>query len=176
MEHWPHSPPHWTANQGTYMVTAGTYRKLHHFRCPERLTILQNNLISCANEFNWSLQAWAVFSNHYHFVASAPKDPQNLNIFINKLHGITARIVNERDGTPGRQVWHQFWDTRLTFERSYLARLNYVKQNPVRHKLVENAAEYTWCSANWFQKTASRAFQKTVESFKIDNVNVYDDF
>jgi putative transposase len=31
---------------------------------------------------------------------------------------------------------YEFWDTRLTFEKSWFARLNYVHQNPVKHGLV----------------------------------------
>jgi len=31
------------------------------------------------------------------------------------------------------ELWYEFWDTHLTFEKSWLARLNYVHQNPVKH-------------------------------------------
>jgi len=37
---------------------------------------------------------------------------------------------------------YEFWDTRLTFEKSWLARLNYVHQNAVKHELVSIANEY----------------------------------
>jgi putative transposase len=57
-----------------------------------------------------------------------------------------------------------------------MARLNYVNQNPVKHGLVKCASDYTWCSASWFEKTASKPFNKAVSSFKIDKVNVIDDF
>jgi len=64
----------------------------------------------------------------------------------------------------------------LTFERSWLARLNYVHQNPVKHGVVPVANQYPWCSAAWFERTASPAQVKTIYSFKTDRVNVYDDF
>jgi len=51
-----------------------------------------------------------------------------------------------------------------------------VHENPVHHGLVRTATAYPWCSAGWFERTASRAFQSTVSSFKIDRVKVYDDF
>ena len=54
-------------------------------------------------------------------------------------------------------MWHNFWDTKLTFEKSYLARLNYVHQNAVKHVLVPAANQYRWCSAAWFEQTATRA-------------------
>jgi putative transposase len=58
----------------------------------------------------------------------------------------------------------------------YLARLNYVHQNPVRHGLVPVANQYPWCSAAWFERTASEAMVKSIYLFKIDQVRVMDDF
>jgi putative transposase len=84
--------------------------------------------------------------------------------------------VNKLDGAAGRAVWYRCWDTRLTYEKSYLARLAYVHTNPVKHGLVADAREYRWCSAAWFAEKSERAFYETVMSFKTDRVNVYDDF
>ena len=38
---WPHAPTHQLSVRGTYMVTAATYLKAHHFRDPKRLDVLQ---------------------------------------------------------------------------------------------------------------------------------------
>ena len=92
------------------------------------------------------------------------------------LHTKTARWVNRLDGTINRQVWHNFRETRLAYQRSYLARLNYVHQNPVRHGLVPVANQYRWCSAAWFERIASAAQVKSIYRFKIDQVRVEDDF
>ena len=37
MENWPHAPAHQLCEAGTFMVTAGTYRKEHFFRARERI-------------------------------------------------------------------------------------------------------------------------------------------
>lgn len=176
MTHWPHAPPHSLQNGGVYIVTAGTYLKVHHFNTPERLMFLHDSLLSLAEAFGWQLHAWAVFSNHYHFVAYAPKDPSNLSVWIAKLHHSTAVVVNRYDQAPNRQVWHQFRDTNITIHTSYLARLNYVHQNPVKHGLVLRASEYQWCSANRFEMTASRSFVRSVYSFDYTKVKIPDDF
>jgi putative transposase len=87
-----------------------------------------------------------------------------------------ARELNRRHDRAGRTVWHNFWDAELTFEKSYLARLNYVHQNAVKHGLVRVANQYPWCSAAWFDRTATPAQIKTIYSFKIDTVRVHDDY
>ncbi len=154
------------------MVTAGTYQKRHHFRSPDRLSLLVEQLQSLSQSYGWQLQAWAVFSNHYHFVAISPGDPASLPNFLRHLHSVTAHEVNRQDNAEGRKVWHSYWDKHLTFERSYLARLNYVHQNAVRHGIVPIATRYRWCSAGWFEQNADRAFYKVVMSFKIDRLDV----
>ena len=171
---WSHAPPHWTHAPGIYFVTASTLRHEPHFRGATMLDFLESTLLACLEDGGWKLQAWAVFPNHYHFVASHGREARALSKILGKVHMLTAKQANLRDVTPGRQVWFNYRDTHLTFEKSWLARLAYVMGNPVRHGLVMKAEQYRWCSAAWFSKNATRAFVKTVESFKTDRIKVED--
>jgi len=173
---WPHAPVHRLSEHGTYIVTTGTLHKEHWFRGPERLDLLESALLQILKGYGWQLEAWAVFSNHYHFVGHSACGAKQLGLVLKHLHADTSRELNRLDGTPGRAVWHNFWDTRLTFEKSYLARLNYVHQNAVKHGLAPVANQYRWCSAGWFERTATRAQIRTIYSFKTDRLNVQDDF
>ena len=176
---WPHAPTHQLAGRGAYFVTASTYQKAHHFHGAKRLGVLHRGLLTVTGEFGWRLEAWVVFSNHYHFVAHSPvnaADASSLSAMLSHLHVKTAEWVNKLDGIPGRRVWFNFWDTRLTHQRSYLARLNYTHQNAVKHGLVPVACQYPWCSAAWFERSASPAFVKSIYRFKVDHVSVADDF
>lgn len=174
---WPHAPRHELSERGTYFVTAATYRKQHHFRTTTRLDVLQRGLLTVARDCSWRLEAWAVFSNHYHFVGSYEgndENAQSLESMLTRLHRRTAIWINRLENNAGRIVWHNYWDTQLTFERSYLARLNYVHQNAVRHGLVPAASQYSWCSARWFEREASPAMVNSIYRFKVDNVRVDD--
>ncbi len=174
---WPHAPTHQLSDAGTYFVTSGAYRKDHFFRGGKRLSVLQRGLLKLAARFGWRVEAWAVFSNHIHFVAHSPEDgAESLRELLTILHRETAIWVNKLDKSPARKVWHNFRETRLTFEKSYLARLNYVHQNPVRHGLVPIASRYPWCSATWFEQVATPAQVRTIYSFKTDSLTVYDEY
>ncbi|MBA4149639.1 MAG: transposase [Verrucomicrobia bacterium] len=176
---WPHAPEHRLSVRGTYFVSAGTYLRQHHFRGKTRLSVLHRGLLKVATDFGWRLEAWAVFSNHYHFIGHSPVDAdtaESLSRMLGYLHEKTAKWVNRLDTESGRKVWHNYRETRLTYEKSYLARLNYVHQNPVKHGLVPVANQYPWCSACWFERTATPAQIKTVYRFKTDQLNVPDDF
>jgi len=158
------------------MVTASTLHKQPLFRGNELLNLLQQHLFALGEKFEWKLQAWALFPNHYHFIAKAPTDARTLKIFVRQLHSLTARELNRIDGCSGRQVWFQYWDTCLTYEKSYYARLNYVMNNPVHHGLVSVASTYKFCSAGWFETEADLGFVNKVKSFKYDQVKVQDEF
>ncbi|MFZ4764278.1 MAG: hypothetical protein ACOYMN_04930 [Roseimicrobium sp.] len=93
---WPHAPPHRLSAAGAFMVTAGTYGKVHLFT----------------------------------------------------------------DG-PGLRMLH---DALLTVA------------NPVRHGIVPVANLHPHGSAAWFERTAELSFVRTVYSFKMDALNVQDEF
>ncbi len=141
------------------------------------MRVLHRGLLTVARDFGWRLEAWAVFSNHYHFVAHSPAEgAETLSHMLGRLHEKLAKWVNKLDNAKGRQVWFNFRETRLTYEKSYLARLNYVHRNPVKHKLVLVANQYPWCSATWFERTATSAQVKTIYGFKTDKLQIYDEY
>jgi len=173
---WPHAPVHRLNEHGIYFVTAGTLHKQHLFNTPPQLDLLERMLLRPAKEHGWQLEAWALFANHYHFVARGGPDCKPMGDFLREFHSRSAIALNKLDAVAGRAVWHNFWDTKLTYQFSYLARLNYTHQNPVKHGLVPVANQYPWCSAAWFERTASPAQVKTIYSLKIDQVRVDDDY
>ncbi len=173
---WHHSPMHVFVPSSTYMVTGGTYKKQPFFQGERRLSFLLEQLFLCAKRYTWQLQAWCILPNHYHFISMAPAEVARLSDFVRDFHSRTALYVNELDGTPSRKVWFQYWDTCITFEKSYYARLNYVHNNAVKHQIANVATEYPFCSARWFEQNVESSFYRMASSFKYDKLNVVDDF
>ncbi len=173
---WHHTPVHWFVPGANYMITAGTYYKYRHFHSDVPLSFLQQTLLDTCAHYGWEVQAWSVFSNHYHCVARAPDDGTSLSRLTRNLHAKTAVYINRLDDLHGRKVWHDYWDTCLTYRRSSLARLAYVMNNPVRHGLANTAEDYPYCSAAWFALHAPPTLQKQISSFKHDKVNVRDEY
>src|ERR1051326_740429 len=146
---WPHAPVHRLSENAVYIVTSGTIYKQHFFDSNSKLDLVERMLLSMSKQHGWQLEAWAVLSNHYHFIARGNPRATNLGDFLQKFHYDSACAVNELDKAAGRRIWYNFRDTRLTNQYSYLARLHYVHCNPVKHKLVPIANQYPWCSAAW---------------------------
>ena len=72
-------------------------------------------------------------------------------------------------------MWHNYRESHLTLQRGYLARLNYMHNNPVHHGLVGRSREYEWCSASAFERTCTEAWVNTIYSFKFDEIVAADD-
>ncbi|MGJ8634837.1 MAG: REP-associated tyrosine transposase [Luteolibacter sp.] len=175
--HWPHAPPHWLNRGGYYFVTASTFHRRPMFDSAEKLDVVTDLLVETAKRFEWTLRAWAVLSNHYHFLAEAPgENGESLRDWLREFHRLAAIKVNQVDGEEGRRIWMNFRETAITHQTSFLARLKYVNENPVKHGLVDVATEYKWCSATWFEKNAPVSFQKSVGRFKTDRLMIEDDF
>ena len=106
---WPHAPPHWLCNGGFYFVTASTYHREKIFDSEEKLDEVTRLLVETAHRFGWSLRAWAVFTNHYHFLAESPKGSgESLRQWLSVFHRSSAIAINQIDGTEGRRIWMNF--------------------------------------------------------------------
>jgi putative transposase len=109
------------------MITAGTFQKALHFQTDERLKFLHDHLLTLAKKYGWTLQSWAVFANHYHFIARSPQDPTNLAFFLSHLHVTVASYVNDKDNCPGRRALAEL--LQLEGRHFWILKLNMIKQN-----------------------------------------------
>ncbi|HEX5839094.1 MAG TPA: transposase [Anaerolineales bacterium] len=173
---YPHNPPHYFVPNAIYMVTGAILHNQHLLFDDRRKQIVLEVLLSRSQALGWNMEAWAILHNHYHFIARAPESAATLSKLIRQLHSITAIELNKWDQTPGRQVWFNYWDTCITYERSYLARLHYVLMNPVKHGLAQNPADYSYCSYKRFIEQRGDDLKKMVFNQPIDQVNVFDEF
>ena len=173
---YPHNPPHLFRPRAIYMVTGAILWKRHLLDRDEKKQHFCETLFERATLLGWEIEAWAVLSNHYHFVAQAPEEATTLKSLIQAVHSISSKYVNRLDGTPGRRVWYNYWDTCITHETSYLARLHYVHLNAMKHGVVDRAEDYPFCSYRWFIENAERDFCHRVLAQPCDFLHVKDDF
>jgi putative transposase len=175
---WPQAPPHRLQEAGVYFLTARAVERRHILEANDMKDWFQATLFALTEEFGWTLEAWAILSNHYHFIGHSPETAdgaESLRTMVRKLHSLTTKELNRREGKPGRtRLWHNFRETHLTQQRGYLARLHYVHQNAVLHGLVKVGSNWKWCSARAFKAAVTPAWVKTISSFKYDQIATND--
>ena len=159
-----------------YFLTARARHNRHLLGDDSMKDWFQQKLLDLAVEFGWRLEAWSVLANHYHFVAHSPEGSgesgaESLREWVRKLHSLTTKELNRREHRPGRtRLWHNFRETRLDRQASYLARLHYVHYNAAHHGLVARGCDWKWSSANRFERAVSSAWVNTVTSFRFDKI------
>ncbi|HEY5729244.1 MAG TPA: transposase [Anaerolineales bacterium] len=173
---YPHNPPHWFVSNAIYMVTGSTLYKKPFLDNEEKRANFLETLFERTKIWGWVLHAWAVMVNHYHFIAQSPENALSLKMLMQGLHSINAKFVNRMDGTPGRRIWYNYWDTCLQTETSYYMRMNYVLLNPMKHGLVENPDDYPFSSYRYFVENTELEFRTMVLSQPIDDLQIEDEF
>jgi REP-associated tyrosine transposase len=173
---YPHNPPHYFVSNAMYMITGAVLQNQALLNENRKREFVLETLLERAKVLGWNLQAWAILNNHYHFIAQAPNNANTLSKLIRQLHSLTAIQLNRWDKTPGRQVWFNYWDSCITFEKSYLARLRYVHMNPIKHRLVDDALDYPFCSYRWFVEQGNDHLKEQVFKQPIDALKIFDNF
>jgi len=173
---YPHNPPHYFVPNAMYIVTGAILHNKRILKSDKHKLLVMDILLERATHWKWDLEAWVILENHYHFIARAPENALTLEKLIRQIHSKSAVQLNKLDKTLGRKVWYNYWDTCITLETSYYARLHYVHLNPVKHGLAENAEDYPFCSYRWFLEKAEDDFQNAVMNQPIDRVDIFDNF
>ena len=73
LKDWPHAPIHRISSDGIYMVTGATLHKDCLFPTDEKLGMLEHDLLTLAKQYEWQLEAWAVFAKSLSFRRSGSR-------------------------------------------------------------------------------------------------------
>ena len=111
-------------------------------------------------------------------MANAPENAETLSKMISEMHRFTALWIkkNVPEAINAKIIMYNYWDSCITYESSYFARLNYIWYNPTKHGYVENAEE--WSFGSYFEriKAEKRELEILKEKYPCNRVKVKDDF
>ena len=86
---------------------------------------------------HWLVGKYIILPNHVHLFCAPGVSPQSLQSWIGYWKNGVAR---QRPGEKRNPFWQRdFWDTQLRSADSYEKKWEYVRHNPVRHKLIDSA-------------------------------------
>jgi putative transposase len=175
-KNYEHNPPHLFSPNSTYMITGATYNRIHFFESEKSLEVLSNAIIQYYTKFDWRINAFVVLPNHYHVLCVAPDEIISLPRIVKNIHKITAIAVNKLDGIQGRKICWNYWDSCITFEKSYFARINYIHFNPVKHGYVDDPIEWKYSSYRVYSERHRLEKDRFEKEYPFDRVKVRDDF
>ena len=134
------SPP------GTYFVTFSTWQRRRLFVVENYVRLFLKTLYRYRREGRYQLHAFVIMSEHVHLLLT-PAQTVTLEHAVQLIKGGYSHALGTLFGRK-REIWQRgFTDHRIRDNRDFIHHQNYIHQNPVEQRLVNNPREYRYCSA-----------------------------
>jgi REP-associated tyrosine transposase len=99
---------------------------------------------SAHQRHGWAIGRYVIMPDHVHFFCRPELNAKRLSVFLGFWKEWTGKGIKRQLGIT-RLVWQEeFFDHVLRSFESYSEKWNYVRNNPVKHGLVENADDWPW--------------------------------
>jgi len=173
-----HNPPHYFKTGAKYFITASTYLRKDFLSMNEAKSILLQSIKKGFSKYSWLLEDWVILNNHYHLMVQCSDRPDSLPQIINEIHRFSALKIKKviDDLRLEKRIWYNYWDTCVTYERSYYARINYIWFNPVKHGYVNHPSKWEFGSFYERFHNGENDLKKIIEEYPCDRLNVKDYF
>ncbi len=171
---YPHNPPHLYREDSKYFITATTYKKNHYFITDESKQILLDSILKTFSKFNWIVEDWVILDNHYHLMVEVKDNPKDLSNIIRNIHRYTAIEVKKHNklAKHAEKIWYNYWDTCITFEKSYWPRLNYIWFNPVKHGYVNDPKDWKFGSYYFRVRREEELLNEITKKYPCDKLEL----
>jgi len=130
--------------QRTFFVTTVTWRRLPIFRVETRARLLIEVLLEYRQQRKYLLHEFVVMPDHIHLLLT-PAPEVSLERAVQFIKG---GYSHRRRKVEKIQVWQEsFTNHRIQDAEDYEKHCEYLRMNPVRARLVRDAAAYPFSSA-----------------------------
>jgi putative transposase len=126
----------------TYLVTAVTAQRCRLFQVTAAAELFQQTLFDYRAQGKFLLHAFVIMPDHFHaLITPAPQvSLEKAMQFIKG--GFSFRLKSKRD------VWERsFNESQVMAAEKFVSCVRYIEQNPVRKRMVSEAAAYQFSSA-----------------------------
>jgi REP element-mobilizing transposase RayT len=112
-------------------VTVCSHRRKPIFATPATTTVI---LDAWRQADAWRIGRYVIMPDHVHFFCAPSEREIPLTRWVPYWKYVATRSWTNREDLP---IWQRhFWDTQLRSNESYSEKWEYVRENPVRHRLV----------------------------------------
>lgn len=145
---------------GTYFFTVNLYNRRSNL-LTEKIDVLRGAITKTRAKMPFHIDAWVVLPDHLHIIWTLPEGDTNFsarwqaikmafsfNIPAGELRSESRQAKRERG------IWQRrFWEHTIRDERDYATHVDYIHFNPVKHGLVQSAANWPHSSFHKAVKT-----------------------
>jgi putative transposase len=138
---------HRTAPGFTYFVTTKVWQNRPLFQVVANAEVLFETLTHYRDQGAYLLHEFVIMPNHIHMLLT-PSDTTSLEKVMQLIKGGSSHELHRRRGFK-IQLWQSgFHEESVRNETDYMAKVDYIRSNPVRAGLVESCEKWQWSSAS----------------------------
>jgi REP-associated tyrosine transposase len=131
----------------TYYITASAYMHQNLFQRAESAEHLLATLFRYRDKNEYMLHEFVIMPNHIHLLLSVD-DGRRAGRAVQMVKGGFSHDMGQT-GSKLKAIWQpSYYEHRVRDAAEYARIRNYVRENPVRRRLVEVAENYPYSSAN----------------------------
>ena len=131
----------------------------------EKLDLLEKQLFALFPAYADALMGYVLMPSHIHILIGCRHGGEQLSWFMKTFKFLSARLIFPFSGS----IWMpRFDDLVINTEKQFLIKLNYIHENPVRSGLVQEAIEWRWSSARFWQSEENHSVLKKEWNWETD--------
>jgi len=135
------------------------------FHCDDDYLYFVSLLKEYVIRFNAKIYHWVIMPNHYHLLLELDK-PEDLSKLMAGLNRSYTCYYHKKYSTAGF-LWQGRFKLQPVEKGSYaMACARYIERNPVRAKMVSEAKDYTYSSAQFYCKGKTDGLTKEGSLFR----------
>ena len=164
-------------------ITAVANNRLPVFRTDTIKTVTCKAIDEARTSFGFLLFAYVIMPDHLHLITDRPREPSRVLQFIKGI--VSRRVIGYlkemKYEASLKKLEHHDWKRNhryslwqhdsdvfsIVSEATFMQKVNYVHQNPVRAGLVERAQDYCWSSSRFWSNCPSEYEPLRVDIDKI---------
>ena len=141
---------------GTYFFTVNLLERYQNDLLIRHIDTLRQVVEKVRLKHPFTVHAWVVLPEHMHCVIELPEGDDNfsvrwrlIKIGFSKALPKTERISVVRQKRGERGIWQRrFWEHLIRDERDFVAHVDYVHFNPVKHGWVRRVKDWEYSTVH----------------------------
>jgi len=137
--------PHWQSPGSVYFITFRTFKSVV---ISENARDVVLSSVLFWKDKKYSLYGAVVMPDHTHIILQPLEKGQqcfySLAEILHSIKSYSAKKINQLSGNSGTVWLDENFDRIVRDDSELLEKMTYIKNNPVKTGLVENAADYKW--------------------------------
>jgi REP element-mobilizing transposase RayT len=126
-----------------YFVTFNTRERKKILACDAVFQAFLNFAEKAHTDYAIAVGRFVIMPDHIHLFVAIPVDGLQLSAWVKSLKSVIGKSLLQAD-VPKPHWQEGFFDHVLRSSESYSQKWDYVRQNPVRAKLIEKSEDWPW--------------------------------